>query len=343
MSTTKKAKPQKTPRSRTETAAAFSSIRDEVKASPPADPKAQAAAREHAAAVQAAVAGKNTGVVKELAELKIEMGRELDRVAEQYLARLEDLGTLHEAQVLAREELEHYHKLDVAASAIDQMVADYDAKQQALEQAVAQKRADWEREQREYEQRAKDQRAEDDRTRKREAEQYEYNKVQERKKAEDAFHYQLAEKQRQLKEDEDRQRKDWAEREAKLKAQEDEVTKLRADVTAFPDKLKSEVEKAERILAAILKKDHGHDMALAQKESQAAQNLLSAELKAAQQTIANQQKQIEHMTQQLDNARKQVADISVQAVQASAGKQAADMAREIAIAQAAGSGTQKKG
>lgn len=342
MSTTKKAKPAKTTRPRAETAAAFADVRDEVKTSPPADPKASAAAREHAAAVHAAVAGKTQGVVKELAELKIEMGRELDRVAEQYLNRLEELATLQEALVLGREELASYHKLDVAATAIDQMVADYDARQHALEEAAAQKRADWERDQREYEQKVKDQRTEDERSRKRESEQYEYNKVQERKKAEDAFAYQLADKHRLLKEDEERQRKDWAEREGKLKAQEDEIVKLRADVTGFPERLKADVDKAERILSAVLRKDHAHEMALAGKESQAEKNLLSAELKAAHQTIAAQQKQLDHMTQQLDSARKQVAEISVQAVQASAGKQAADMAREIAMAQAAGSGTQKK-
>ncbi len=103
------------------------------------------------------------------------------------------------------------------------------------------------------------------------------------------------------------------------------------------------MDKAERILSSILKKDHGHEMAIAQKEAQATNNLLSAELKAAQHTITQQQKQIETLTLQLDTARKQVADISVQAVQASAGKQAADMAREIAMAQAAGPGPQKKG
>src|SRR5262245_50863331 len=123
---TKKAKPVKTPRTRSETAAAYSEIHKEVKDRPPADPKAQAAAREHAAAVQGAVSGKTQAVVKELAEIKIEMGRELDRVAEQYLARLEELQTLNEAIALAREELANYHKLDVAATALDQMVADYE-------------------------------------------------------------------------------------------------------------------------------------------------------------------------------------------------------------------------
>ena len=117
---------------------------------------------------------------------------------------------------------------------------------------------------------------------------------------------------------------------------QDYLSTCREDPTAY-------ASAPERILAAILKKDHNHEMALAQKESQAAQNLLSAELKAANQTIANQQRQIDHMTAQLDTARKQVAEISVQAVQAGAGKQAADMAREIAIAQAAGNGPQKKG
>jgi chromosome segregation ATPase len=323
--------------------ARYQAARTGLATPPPADPKASAAAREHAAAIQAAVAGKTQAVVKDLAEIKIEMGRELDRVAEQYLARLEDLQTLNEAIALAKDELANYHKIDVAATALDQMVADYEAQKKALEEEITGHRAEWERNQREHDQKVRDQRAEDERSRKREAEQYEYEKIQERKKAEDAFAYQMSEKNRQLKDEETKLRKEWAEREAKLKAQEDELVKLRADVTAFPDKLKSEVDRAEKILAAVLRKDHAHEMAIAQKEAQATNNLLSAELKAAQQTISQQQKQIESLSHQLEAARKQVADISVQAVQASAGKQAADMAREIAMAQAAGTGTQKKG
>lgn len=337
-----KKKPTKAPRTRTEIVEEFDSIRAEVKDRPPADPKAAAAAREHAAAVYAAVSGKTQAVVKELAEVKIEMGRELDRVAEQYLARLEELGTLNEAIALAREELAGYHKLDVTATALDQMVADYEAKKKALEEEVALARAAWEREGRDREIAVRDARAEEERTRKREAEQYEYQTAQERKKQEDGFAYQMAEQRRQLKDEEERQRKEWAEREAKLRAQEDDVAKLRAEVAAFPERLKGEVDKAERILGAVLKKDHAHEMAIARKEAEATSSLLSSELKGAQQTIAQQLKQIENLSAQLESARKQVAEISVQAVQASAGKQAADMAREIAMAQAAGSGPQKK-
>jgi colicin import membrane protein len=337
-----KKKPAKTTRTRTEVVEEFDSIRAEVRDRPPADPKAAGAAREHAAAVAAAVSGKTQAVVKELAEVKIEMGRELDRVAEQYLARLEELGTLNEAIALAREELANYHKLDVAATALDQMVADYEARKKALEEEVAAARAEWEREGREHEQRVRDTRAEEERVRQREAEQYDYSKGLDRKKQEDSFTYQMAERQRQLKDEEERQRKEWAEREAKLKAQEDEVAKLRADAAAYPERIKAEVDKAERILGAVLKKDHAHEMALAKKEAEGTSSLLSSELKGAQQTIAQQAKQIENLTAQLESARKQVAEISVQAVQASAGKQAADMAREIAMAQAVGTGSQKK-
>jgi hypothetical protein len=95
---------------------------------------------------------------------------------------VERLTSIREAVALQTKELERLHKIDIAATAIDHLIHDYESQKQKLEAEISAQREAWSaedlartREQKEYEDNLKKQRQ-------REAEDYEYKKTLERKK-----------------------------------------------------------------------------------------------------------------------------------------------------------------
>jgi colicin import membrane protein len=83
--------------------------------------------------------------------------------------------------------LERLHQIEVAASALDQMVQDYARQKSELEEEIAGQREAWEEETRTAERDRKEQDESLRKQRQREIEDYEYKKALERKKAQDKY------------------------------------------------------------------------------------------------------------------------------------------------------------
>jgi len=333
-------KPAKPPvrakRAKTEVQEEFAEIRREAEtARESADAKAQEAARLRAEEVRQAVAGTTVeGVVQRISGLGLEISKALSDVSGKLVEEVERLSTVREAVSLERAELERLHKIDVAATALDQLVQDHAREKERLEAEIAAQRAAWEEETGNAERERKEQEDGLKKARAREIEEYEYKKNLERKKNQDKYEEDQRLQEKKNKERQETLEKSWQQRETALKEQEQELLRLRKEAQEFPETVKTESEKAAVLAAKAAEQKFEQEILLLKKEADTEKRLSSLQVKTLEETIARQAAQITALQKQVDEAKQQVQDIAVKAIEGASGAKALAHINQIAMEQA---------
>jgi hypothetical protein len=136
---------------------------------------------------------------------------------------------------------------------------------------------------------------------------YEYRKTLERKRAQDKYDEEVRATEKKNKERQETLEKDWSRREAELKEREEELA--------------AEVKFEQQTL--ILKKD-----------AEADKRVADLRIKGLEETIAGQAAQIGSLQKQLDQAKQQVQEIALQAIEGASGAKALAHINQIAMEQA---------
>src|ERR1035438_7307460 len=247
---------------------------------------------------------------------------------------VERLSAVREAVNLERAELERLHKIDVAATALDQMVQDYAREKERLEAEIAGHRAAWEEESRNGERERKEQEENLKKARAREIEEYEYKKNLERKKALDKYEEDQRLQEKKNKERQETLEKSWQQRETALKEQEQELLRLRKEAQDFPETVKTESEKAAVLAAKAAEQKFAQEILLLKKEADTEKRLSSLQVKTLEDTVARQAAQIATLEKQMEEAKQQVQDIAVKAIEGASGAKALAHINQIAMEQA---------
>jgi hypothetical protein len=314
----------------------FDEIQEQVEAArESADAKAEEAARRRDAEVRQAVETVTVeAVVQRISGLGLDIGRALSDVSGKLTEETQLLASAREAVALERKELERLHKIDVAATALDQMVQDYAHEKQRLEAEVAAQRGAWEEESARGERERKELEENLKKQRQREIEDYEYKKVLERKKAQDKYDEDVRLTEKKNAEKQEALEKSWKQREAALKEQEEELARLRKESEGFPARLQKEAaaaaEQARRETEARLEQQA---MGL-RKDAESEARLAELRVKTLEEAGARQQTQIAALEKQLADAKQQVQDIAVKAIEGASGARALSHINQIAMEQA---------
>ena len=328
--------PVRTRRSKTEVQQEFAVIQDQVEAArEAADPKAEQAAREHEAAVRQSVEAVTVeNVVQRISGLGLEVSKALAGISEKLSQEVELLSSVREAVALERAELERLHRIDIAATALDQLVRDYTAEKQRLEAEIAEQRSEWEasvaaaeRERREQDEALKKQRQ-------REIEDYEYKKLLERKKAQDRYEEEVRLQEKKNQERQQELEKSWQAREAALKEREDELQRLRKESEEFPVRLKKEAEAAAKEATRAAEARFEQQTLVLKKDGESDRRLADLQVKTLEETVARQVTQLAALEKQLTEAKQQVQDIAVKAIEGASGARALSHINQIAMEQA---------
>ena len=139
-------------------------------------------------------------VVQRISGITLDVAKVLSGVQQQLVTAVEEFNTTKEGVNLLKEELNELHQKDIAATALDQLVQDYETKAKDLEVEIQTRKLDWEKEQQD---RSRIQREFDEnlvKSRKRESDDYSYKTAQERKRVEDEFTEQFRLKQHENRE-----------------------------------------------------------------------------------------------------------------------------------------------
>ena len=275
-------------RSKADVQQEFLKIREEVATTREArNAKVEEAAKLKEAEVRQAVDVLSVeGVAQSISALSIQISKALAEVSDDLIAEVQRLATIRAAVALERAELERLHKIDITATALDQLVQDYDSKSLALETEMSARRAAWdaeikarERAEKEYDENLKKQRQ-------RETEEYEYKKTIDRKKIQEKYDEDIRALEKKNREKQEALEKSWREREGAI------------------------------------------------KEREAEGRLSGLQIKTLDESVARQTAQMAALQKQLDEAKQEVQDIAVKAIEGASGARALSHVNQIAMEQA---------
>lgn len=323
-------------RSKPEIEKEFSRIAEEASAQQEsANPKAEELMKLREMETRQTVEGISVeGVVRRVSALGLDISKSLSDLSAKLVAEVEGLTTVREAVALETKEIERLHKIDVAATALDQLIQEYRSQRENLEAEIKAQRAAWEAEQldraleqKEYEDALKKQRQ-------REVEDYEYKKALERKKAQDKYEEEIRLLEKKNQEKQETLEKSWKQREAALKEKEEEWARLKKEVDEFPAKLNKEIDAAAKAAAKATEQRLEQQILLMKKDAESDKRLAELQIKALQDTLARQAAEIENLQKQLEEAKRQVQDIAVRAIEGASGAKALAHVNQIAMEQA---------
>jgi colicin import membrane protein len=320
----------------------FSRVQDEVRAArESADAKTDELARHKEGEIRQTVEGLSVdGVVEQISRLGLEISRSLGGISEKLVEEVNRLAALRSAVLLERQEMERLHKIDVAATALDQMVLDFQRQKEELEGEIAAQKAAWEESTQTAERERKEQEEALKKQRQREIDEYEYKKNLERKRAQDKYEEEQRLLEKKNQEKQEALQKNWAQREAALREQEEELARLRKEATEFPSRIQREVEQAAAQAAKDAKARAEQELVLAKREAEAEKRIAELRIKTLEEAAVRQTAQIADMQRQVDEAKKQVQEIAVRAIEGASGAKTLAHVNEIAMEQAKHRGPQ---
>lgn len=339
--TTTKTAPR-TRRTKAEVQHEFAAIQDEQRASrAAADPKADEVARQNEQALRQAADGATVeATVERISTLRVELSRALSGISEKLVDEVTRLTALRAAVELERTELERLHKIDVATTALDLLVQDYANRKAQLEAEMAAQQSAWEENVNRTERDRKEQEDALKKQRQRESDEFEYKRSLERKRAQDKYDEELRQQEKKNKERQEELDKSWAQREAALREREDELVRLRKEATEFPARLEREIQRAATQAAKDARLQADQQSQLAQKDADAERRMAELRIKTLEDLLERQNLQISDLHTRLDDAKRQVQEIALRAIEGASGAKTLSHVNEIAMEQAKHRGPQ---
>jgi colicin import membrane protein len=320
----------------------FSAIQDEIQAArDSADSKAEELAKHKDADVRQAVEGLSVdGVVEQISKLGLEISRALSGVSEKLVEEVNRLATLRAAVELERKELDRLHKIDVAATALDQLVQEYGKQKEQLETGIEEQRSEWEAAVQASEHERKEQEEALKKQRQRDIDEYEYKKNLDRKRAQDKYDEEIRQQEKKNRERQEELEKTWAQRGAALREQEQELAAFKKESAEFPSRLQDEVRQAAAEAAKEARRQADQEAILLQKEAESDRRIAELRIKGLEDTIGRQNTQISDLQKQVDEAKRQVQEIAVRAIEGASGAKTLAHVNDIAMEQAKHRGPQ---
>ena len=328
--------PMRARRAKEEVQKEFAEIQEQIEAArETADPKSEAAASTRDDEIRQAVEGVTVdSVVQKVSGLGLEVSKALADISAKLAQEVQLLAAIREAAALERQEIGRLHKIDVAATSLDAMVRDYAREKESLEAGIAIQRAGWEEESQRVERERKEQEEGLRKQRQREIEEYEYKKTLERKKAQDKYDEEQRLIERKNQEKQETLEKGWQQREAALKEREIELNRLRQETEGFPARLQKESQAAAEQARRETEARFEQQILMLQKDAETERRLSELRVKSLEESVERQQAQIAALEKQLADAKQQVQDIAVKAIEGASGSKALSHINQIAMEQA---------
>jgi hypothetical protein len=265
-------------------------------------------------------------IVKNLADLKLDIIKAMDGLGEQLIGKHKELTGLQQAIEIETKTIEDIYNIKVEAESLTTLLvtqkekladfeAEMDQKKEDFDSDMSQKRLQWKKEQEESEFAKKEREAQMKKERQREEEEYTYNLQLKRKKETDAYEEEKTALEKELTEKKATMDKEFAEREAAISTREKEYSELRARVETFQKELERAVKDTEKVITERLTFTYKHEAELAAKEIEGERKLYQQKVSALEMKIKEQDDLIKQLTQKANEAGLQVQNIAIKAIE----------------------------
>lgn len=270
-------------------------------------------------------------IVKNLANIKVDIVNSLDALEEKLITEYKTLTGLQLAISIEKRNLEEVHEISVNADSLaalllaqkerkEKFESEITQKRQALEEEISEKRLQWKKEQAEYEATTKEKDALSKKEKQRAEEEYNYSFQLKKKKETDEYEAKKTAQEKELQEKREAFDRDIAERVSALAAKEKEYNELKAKAISFPSELEKAVKDAEKAVLSGLEMKYKHEAALLSKEIEGERKLNKQMVDSLQAKIKEQDEMIRQLTQRTSEAGLQVRDIAVKAIEGASGQ-----------------------
>jgi len=287
------------------------------------------------AQIQEAVSGIAVeAIIHNIANLNIEISKSLSHLAEKLTTEINLLNQVRAASAIEHQNLEQLHKMDIALTALDQLVEEYQTKKSDLELEISNQRRLWEEERENQRQSLIEEEAKLKTLRQREKEEYEYKKELERKKDQDVYEESCHRRDKENREKQETLEKNWQTREEALQVREKSLDEMQRTIDSFPARLIEEKEKVRLETAEQTEQKFSQQLLILQKDKETERLLAEMKISSLEETLSSQSTQIALLQKQLEEAKKEVKEIAEKAIDGASGARALSHINQIAIEQA---------
>lgn len=274
--------------------------------------------------IAASLTTQNVG--KEIAELKIEIGRTLTKISDQLEEEVNRFAAVRSAISAKEKDLRELYEIEKAAMSLaalietqnqkrQEFIVEAEGKKESLRQEIEATRSAWEKEQEVHDAAVKERDAAEKKRQSREKEEFEYAFKREQQLVTDRFTYEKAKLDKELKDKKEQLENELKSREAAIAERETELNDLRKRAAQFPKELETAVNKAVKETSDRLLNEAKTREDLLKKENEGERNVFKARIDSLEKTAAEQSERIAVLTKQLEAAYQKVQDIAVKTVE----------------------------
>jgi uncharacterized coiled-coil protein SlyX len=294
--------------------------------------KAQQEKKEKAIITSAETVAAEKDIGRKIYELKSDFGRFSDEMAEKIESEKNQYIEIKGAIEIKKKELQEIFEIEKSAFSLAALLDAQKQKKIEFENEMAIKRdiledeiksiqINWEKEKQKYAEQIKEQKLEEEKRRKREKEEFEYEFKREKELNLRQLNDELEKLSKELASRKETFEREIADRDKALRVQEEAVSereKIMADlqqkVDQFPGELKNRIGQAISETTERIKNESMKNEELLIKGFEGEKNVLKTKIESLDKLVADQRKQIETLTKQIDNAYGKVQEIAVKAV-----------------------------
>jgi colicin import membrane protein len=258
------------------------------------------------------------GVSSSITATQVEVQKSLADLSAKITDQLQMLRKIEDAIELKRDELKSLYDMEAKAIDLDELTAQIEAQRKAWVDEQTQKKREFAENQ-----------SERNKQWARAEEEYQYKLAQEHRKQQDEFATLMTQKEKENRDRQEQLDKSWAEREGELKKRETEMAELREKVANMPETIKKEVNAAVAVATNSVKKEYDTKILLAAKDTETAQKLASQEVASLTQTTTKLHAQIEDLKAQLEQAHRDMKEISAKALESASGRSAMEALQKV--------------
>ena len=332
--------PQVNPKStKNEILAAYDELLKKVQEKKTEEPKKVQERQKQETIVKNAADLSYEGIVKEVADLKVNLSSTLDKLGGSFVSEFGKFEELQQAISLEQKNLEDLYQLSANADSLSVMLLAQKEKKEQFEQEMAarkseleekmrvekerfetemaEKRSSWKKEQEAGMLKAKEEADLLKKNRQREEEDFQYNLKITRKKEADLYEEKKQKLEKELIEKKSAFEKEFTEREARVKEAETELNELRAKAAAFPAELEKAIGSAIKTTTEKLETTFRFEKELKEKETMGELKLKDQTIETLKNRIKELEVTIKEMSQKTITAEANVKDIAIKAIESS--------------------------
>ncbi|MGB9499541.1 MAG: hypothetical protein ACKVE4_07270 [Dissulfuribacterales bacterium] len=292
----------------------------------------QQAKKEEKIIKSAEKAAEANDATRHIYDLKDEISRFLADLAAKVEKEKDRYNEIKQAVEIRNKELMDIYEIEKSAHSLAALLEaqkqkklefenEMEQRKNEIEDEIVNTKINWEKEKQQYAQQQKEQKTEVEKTRKREKEEFEYEFNREKEINKRQVNDEMESLNKQLQEQKETFEKETAQRESDLSQRENTVSErekymdtLQAKVDTFPAELEKRILQAVKETTEQIKNDAKKNEEILVKGFEGEKNVLATKIQSLEKLAADQQKQIETLSRQMDNAYGKVQEIAMKAV-----------------------------